>query len=799
MKYIVKKVLLIFLIFSSFVHSHPFTECIEGMADFYECENIDLLHRVHLEDLGDGTGEGNDIWGWTDPMDGKEYALMGLTTGTVFLDISNPRFPVYLGYLPTATSNSIWRDIKTYNNHAYIVSEASNHGMQIFDLTQLRNVPNPPVNFVATANYSEFGNAHNIVINEQTGFAYAVGTDSVFGGPGGVCNSGLHMMDLSNPIEPSFEGCFSEDDYTHDAQCVVYIGPDTNYVGQEVCFNSNTDTLTIVDVTDKTQPVQISRTSYSGRAYTHQGWLTEDQRYFLMNDEQDEQNFGHNTKTYIWDLLELTAPQLVGSYLGTKSSVDHNLYIKGNFAYLSNYSSGLSIVELTDIGNGVLTEVASFDTFPANNAANFDGAWSNYPYFESGNVIASDVSGGLFILDPLLCPTTSPAADLLAQASGDNSISLTWSDSLEAGESYSVYRSEGGCVADNFIQIADQITEEEFIDLTASGLVDVGYKVSKVDAAGVCESERSNCSEAQTTGICTAAPAFSGINAVNDNGESTCSLRVDWSAATSYCGSSVSYNIYKSTDEAFVHGPENLAVAGITELNWVDFDVMHEQEYHYLVKSEDMGNSQEDNNLLKISNKPFGLPVNGTWSTGAETGDIGISQLNRHVGWDKVTDNVFNGDRSYWSQNENNACNQLTSVPLSLTDGESSDLSFYTTYDIESRWDGGVFELSVADGPWLKPALSPNYPDTFRSSNDQCGYDENTPAFSGLNESWVQHTVDLSAYAGEDVRIRFSYSTDEAVNNPGWFLDDIAVSNVQIPGVCVNVVDDVIFIDGFEF
>ena len=783
-----KKILLTVLIYSSTAQAHPFTECINGVADFYACNSVDLLHRIHLEDMGDGTGSGSDIWGWTDSLDGKEYALMGLSTGTAFVDISTPKFPVYLGHLPTATSNSIWRDIKTYNNYAYIVSEASGHGMQIFDLTQLRNVPVPPVDFVATANYTEFGSAHNIVINEDTGFAYAVGAN---------CAGGLHMMDLTNPVAPSNEGCFSADGYTHDAQCVVYIGPDTSYVGEELCFNSNEDTLTIVNVTDKTNLVQISRTPYSDSRYTHQGWLTEDQRYYLMNDELDEQNLGHNTKTYIWDLVDLDNPQIVGTYLGPEASVDHNLYIKGNYAYLSNYTSGLSVVELTDIGNGALTEVANFDTFPASNTNIFNGAWSNYPYFESGNVIVSDISGGLFILDPLLCPTTSPAADLLAQPSGDNSVSLTWNDALQAGESYSVFRSEGGCAADNFIKIADQITDEQFTDLSASGSVSLGYKVSKVNAEGVCESERSSCSETQTTGICTAAPAFKGISAVIDGGQNTCSLGVNWIAGSSYCGSNVSYNVYKSTDETFVAGPENLVASGLTGLDWTDYDVLHEQYYHYLVKAVDVENSQADNNVLKLSNRPLGKNANGTWSVGAEIGDTGIGQASRHLGWELITDDVYNGERSYWSQDENNACNRLTSDPLNLTAGEASELSFFTRYDIEQRWDGGLVEVSVNQGPWLNPAVSPAYPDTFRDTSDQCGYAENTPAFTGQNLSWQQHSMDLSAYDGQEIQIRFSYSTDGSVREAGWFLDDVAVTNVQLPGFC-ETISDLIFVDDFE-
>ena len=768
--------------------AHPFTECVNGMADFYVCNNTDLLHRIHLEDLGNGTGSGNDIWGWTDPLDGKEYALMGLSTGTAFVDISDPTQPVNLGYLPTATGNSLWRDIKTYANHAFIVSEASGHGMQIFDLTQLRNVPAPPVTFSATANYTEFGNAHNIVINEDSGYAYAVGAN---------CSGGLHMVDISTPTAPVNMGCFSADGYTHDAQCVIYLGPDSEHNGQEVCFNSNEDTLTIVDVSDKNNPLQISRTPYDDSRYTHQGWLTEDQRYYLMNDELDEQNLGHNTKTYIWDLLDLENPVIVGTYIGPQPSVDHNLYIKGNFAYLSNYTSGLSVVDITDVANGNLVEVAGFDTFPGNNNSIFDGAWSNYPFFDSGNVILSDISGGLFILDPLLCPSVAAPANLQTTAAGDNTINLSWNDSLAAGESYRIFRSEGGCGANNFIELADQITTESFTDTSASGQVNVGYRVTKVNAEGVCESARSTCVETQTTGQCTAAPEFTGVSSVATTFTNTCSLQVSWPAANSYCQSPTEYNVYRSTDPGFVPGPANQVASDINGQSWTDFSVLYDETYHYVVRAVDTSNGSEEHNTFELFARPLGETSDETWTAGAETGDTGIGQSSRHLGWEMVSNEAFAGQRSYWSQDGDDTCNRLSTQPFTLTPGQATQLSFYTKYDVEDRWDGGVVEVSVDGGPWLMPALTPDYPNTFRSSSDECGYAENTPAFSGEQTTWQQHTADLSAYQGQEVVVRFSYSTDGSVRGAGWFLDNLALSHVQIPGFCQSQID-LIFADGFQ-
>jgi len=364
------------------------TPCVNGMAGPYPCENINLLSFVENGDLGGGSM--NDIWGWVDPLDSAEYVLLGRTNGTSFLDITDPVNPIYLGDLPTATLNSTWRDIKVYNNYAFIVSEAGQHGMQIFDLTNLRDIASPPLLFEEDAHYSGWGNAHNIVINESTGRAYGVGTNTFEGG--------LHIVDISDPLNPTLIGDFSEDGYTHDAQVVSYAGPDTNFQGKEIAFACNENTVTIADVTDASNTTLISSTGYPGASYTHQGWLTEDHRYFLSNDELDEQGSGINTTTFIWDMLDLSAPLIIGTFVSSTSAIDHNLYTHNGYVYQSNYRAGLRILDTENIADAILEEVAYFDVYPSSNSAQFDGTWSNYPYFPSGVIAVSHIGEGLFLL-----------------------------------------------------------------------------------------------------------------------------------------------------------------------------------------------------------------------------------------------------------------------------------------------------------------------------------------------------------------------------------------------------------------
>jgi choice-of-anchor B domain-containing protein len=387
--------------------------CTEGDARGWECSEVDLVSFVPVAELaGDENARGvrtNDNWGWQDPETGKYYALVGMTDRASFVDFTDPLNPVVLGILPmTETANSsAWRDIKTYRNHAFIVSDgAGQHGMQVFDLTRLRDLDgSEPVVFEADALYTEIASSHNIVINEDTGFAYSVGSSS-----GGItCGGGLHIIDIRDPKNPTFAGCFSDPQtgrastgYTHDAQCVTYTGPDEDYSGREICFGANETALSIADVTDKENTVALSRAAYPSVGYSHQGWLTDDQRYFYMNDELDElQGLVGRTRTMIWDVSDLDDPQLIAEHLGEEESSDHNLYIVGNLMYQSNYQSGLRILDIQDPANP--TEVAYFDTVPyGDNGAGFGGSWANYPFFDNGLVLVTSGNEGLFVVRPTI-------------------------------------------------------------------------------------------------------------------------------------------------------------------------------------------------------------------------------------------------------------------------------------------------------------------------------------------------------------------------------------------------------------
>ncbi len=368
-----------------------FTPCENGMAGIYPCNGYDLLANISLNNFS--AQEANDIWGWTDTSTGKEYALMGVDDGTVFIDISDTENLLYLGKLPTATVASAWRDVKVLGDFAYIVSEARNHGVQVFDLTQLRDTSNIPKIFSADGRYTGLGNAHNIVINESSGFAYPVGTavDDAF-------NGGVHFLDLANPLLPALAGGWGDNGYTHDAQVITYNGPDSEYIGSEIFVGANEDRVVVVDISNKQAPVELATLPYPNVEYTHQGWFTEDHRYFILGDELDEARLGFRTRTLIFDMTDLNNPVLHDTYLGPTSAIDHNGYVKGDEFFLSNYTAGLRVLDISGIAERNISEKAFFDTYPLDDNTKFAGVWSVYPYFESGKIIISDINNGFFVI-----------------------------------------------------------------------------------------------------------------------------------------------------------------------------------------------------------------------------------------------------------------------------------------------------------------------------------------------------------------------------------------------------------------
>jgi choice-of-anchor B domain-containing protein len=360
----------------------------ETFGGAFPAHNIEFLGQVTLAEMAPGDRNGADCWGYVSPS-GREYGIMGLTDGFVFVEVTDPIRPEVLEFFSGPVSN--WRDVKVYGHYAYGVSEAG-IGLKVFDLSEIDD------GVVTLANQVTAGgrlSSHNVAINEESGRLYRLG-----GGQNN--NEGLRVYDLAaDPVDPPFVGSFSQF-YVHDAQIVSYTeGP---FAGREIAFCcggfsggfSNTR-LRIVDVTDPGNMFQVSSSVYPNRGYAHQGWLSEDRRYFYMNDELDEE-FGlvSETTTHVFDVSDIASPTWVTSFSTGLGSIDHNLYVKGDMIYQTNYRSGLRVFDASDPLAPV--EVAWIDTFPSSDASSYDGAWSSYPYLPSGNILISDIQQGLIVV-----------------------------------------------------------------------------------------------------------------------------------------------------------------------------------------------------------------------------------------------------------------------------------------------------------------------------------------------------------------------------------------------------------------
>ena len=358
-------------------------------------------------------------------------------------------------FVETATWRSVWRDVKVYDHFAIIVSEAAGHGLQIFDLERLDpsharhdkrdGVYDPDAR---TTFGGSLGSAHNVVVNEETARAYAVGVWSPQG-YGYLCNGGMFGVDLRDPADPKSLGCVFTDAYVHDAQCVVYRGPDAEHFGREICFLFTGDDVRVVDVTDASDgggDVTLSKLNYEGVRYAHQGWLTCDHTSVFVDDELDEGG-AVGTKTYVLDVADLDAPRVRFVHEADIGVIDHNQYVNGAFLYQANYAGGLRVLDISDAeldgdaakatGRPGLKEVAFFDVLPDRDTASFLGSWNVHPFFASGRVVVNDVQAGAAIVKPTGLTVETRARTVTARDAGDVCPNLFQERSCDATSSSS--------------------------------------------------------------------------------------------------------------------------------------------------------------------------------------------------------------------------------------------------------------------------------------------------------------------------------------------------------------------------
>ena len=381
----------------------------------FDSSNVTLLSHLPLNNFTGvaSTASGNDCWGYVSPS-GREYAIMGLEGGFGFVDITNPTSPVIVDTVSGPVS--LWHDVKVLGHYAYGVSEGGS-GIQVMDMS---DIDNGNVSLVRNWTGGGYSTTHNIVINEEAGTMWVVGTN--------IGNGGLIHIDISNPSLPSLDGGWTEM-YVHDAQVVTW--HDGALAGRELAFVAggfsggfSSTGLRIVDVTNPNNTQTLSTLFYPNSGYAHQVWLSSDRKYLYLNDELDEGATVSVTTTRVINVEDPANPFLHGTYTTGKAAIDHNLYTRDGVVYQANYRSGLRVFDALDPANPV--EVAYFDTFPNSDSASFNGAWSSYPFFPSGNVIISDIERGLFVvrvdadLQPMALAQSGDLPSVVNPAGGEN-------------------------------------------------------------------------------------------------------------------------------------------------------------------------------------------------------------------------------------------------------------------------------------------------------------------------------------------------------------------------------------------
>ena len=331
-------------------------------------QNVTLLGSLNLYP----TNAYTDIWGYE--ANGREYAFLGITGGTIIIDVTIPSSPEEIVLIPGPLAPPYeWRDFKTHSHYLYVISEGNGtgSGLQIIDLSQL-----PDTAFLVNTFNQTFNSAHNLYIAD--GFAYIVGTSL----------GGIHILDLANPTSPVQTAYYSASGYVHD----VYVWNDTAYA-------STADTYDLINLANKSNPQLLSQSSALPGIYAHSGWLTEDKRYFISCEEFNQRDIT------VWDLQDRTSWNLVvQNWQMAGTSPVHNVFVHGDYAHISYYKDGYVVLDISNPENPVFA--GQYDTYPSSGGGTYNGAWGCYPYLPSGNILVSDMATGLYVFK-FTPPTTN--------------------------------------------------------------------------------------------------------------------------------------------------------------------------------------------------------------------------------------------------------------------------------------------------------------------------------------------------------------------------------------------------------
>ena len=381
--------------------------CSGGVASGFACNNVDLLSHVSRQGLSTVPNRVADIWGFTDLNTNREYAIMGVSIGTAVFDVTDPESPREIGFIDGQSAT--WRDIKVYQvfdtaadrwqAYAYVTTDGASNGLFVLDLGDL------PHSIRRIGYNSDYTSAHNVYLSGVdfgTGLAQPGTTPQLIAAGSGLSRGQFRSYSLNNPAAPAFQAVVASAGYMHDAASLRIDDQRTAgcaVAGQpcDVLIDFNEEQVEFWDITNATSPTLLSRADqYSNTGYVHSGWWSEDRQYIYAHDELDERNSGLRSTLRVFSIANLGNPTLVGTWTGPTDAIDHNGFVRGNRYYMSNYTRGLTILDLSNPASP--TEAGFFDTYGAGNTTIFSGAWGAYPYFHSGTIAVSDINSGLYLL-----------------------------------------------------------------------------------------------------------------------------------------------------------------------------------------------------------------------------------------------------------------------------------------------------------------------------------------------------------------------------------------------------------------
>ncbi len=663
-------------------------------------------------------------WGWTDTTTGREYAILGSYCGTSFVEITDPNNMVERDFVSGVCSS--WRELQVHGNYAYNVSEGGG-GVQIMDLSYLPD----SVHLVKSYTYSQgsknITRGHSLHIKD--GYMYLNGCANW--SPGGIL-----IFSLADPINPVYQGEFAGN-YIHDCS----VRNDTIYgagiYGQGV---------QIINATNKTSPQLLHTISYAG-AGTHNTATTSNGKYVLSTDE-----IGSTAKTLkIWDLQNPPTFTKVAEYVGSPTAIVHNAFVRDNLAIMSYYTAGIRVVDITNPASPV--EVGGYDTYPSDDNANYDGAWSTYPFFPSGKIIIGDMATGLYVVDVNLDgPTTPNPFTAYSDFQTPNSIQLTWNDPTETNSGAPLSNFEMHLFRNNTLIAVVDSGIENYTDNSLSLHQSYTYTLRAVTAT---DSSTGATTSAYAGGH--ASPNVpSSFNAVDATGGALLTWKNPSTQVDGTPLNDLAYILFYRDGILIDSMAQASSDSGMTRTFIDSVDGFHS----YYIKARD-----NESPVHYSSTTATITAYGGILTMMSEDFDASVPYLNKTGTWNVSTDVASSGINSLTDSPGGLYPHSTTSYvempPVIL--GSTGMLQFKT-----------IAIIAFADFGFLEISRNQRQSWTSLRVYNMNLHSEWTD-FSADPTDWITERFDLSAYTNDTVIVRFRLVANSSNNADGWYVDDMYI------------------------